>query len=137
MITLLLQDAFSGDHAEDDDSDNDDNCPSESFSSASVEHCQPSPNVDKDLILVKISAIFSIIPIGESRLYLIILSLCHHQVHLLHLACGSKGPLADALPQISSELYNLGVSNKAAAFQHRTSFYDYYTDIFLFPSASF
>ncbi|GMH19767.1 hypothetical protein Nepgr_021608 [Nepenthes gracilis] len=29
--------------------------------------------------------------------------------HLLRLACGSKGPLADALPDIASELHSLGV----------------------------
>ncbi|TYH49683.1 hypothetical protein ES332_D10G153100v1 [Gossypium tomentosum] len=30
-------------------------------------------------------------------------------VHLLRLACASKGPLTDALPQIITELYNLGM----------------------------
>ncbi|PKI74217.1 hypothetical protein CRG98_005455, partial [Punica granatum] len=70
----------------DDDSDNSDNCPSESHSSASTGHFQASGDVRKDLILV----------------------------HLLHLVCGSKGPLADTLPQISSELYNLGILSQQA-----------------------
>ncbi|KAA0033032.1 eIF-2-alpha kinase GCN2 isoform X5 [Cucumis melo var. makuwa] len=35
-------------------------------------------------------------------------------VHLLHLACAPKGPLADALPKLASELYNLGILSKAA-----------------------
>lgn len=35
-------------------------------------------------------------------------------VHLLHLACAPKGPLADALPELASELYNLGVLSKVA-----------------------
>ncbi|XP_038885258.1 eIF-2-alpha kinase GCN2 isoform X2 [Benincasa hispida] len=35
-------------------------------------------------------------------------------VHLLHLACAPKGPLADALPKLASELYNLGVLSKVA-----------------------
>ncbi|KAF6143812.1 hypothetical protein GIB67_016733 [Kingdonia uniflora] len=30
-------------------------------------------------------------------------------VHLLRLACSAKGPLSDALPDITSELYNLGI----------------------------
>lgn len=32
------------------------------------------------------------------------------QVHLLRVACSSKGPLAEALPQITDELHQLGVS---------------------------
>ncbi|XP_073116363.1 eIF-2-alpha kinase GCN2 isoform X3 [Elaeis guineensis] len=35
-------------------------------------------------------------------------------VHLLHLVCFSKGSLATALPEISSELYNLGVLSEWA-----------------------
>ncbi|KAG1331293.1 putative eIF-2-alpha kinase GCN2 [Cocos nucifera] len=35
-------------------------------------------------------------------------------VHLLHLVCFSKGSLAAALPEISSELYNLGVLSEWA-----------------------
>lgn len=31
------------------------------------------------------------------------------QVHLLRVACSSKGPLADALPRITDELHQLGV----------------------------
>ncbi|KAL5703428.1 non-specific serine/threonine protein kinase [Ranunculus cassubicifolius] len=30
-------------------------------------------------------------------------------VHLLHLACSAKGPLAEALPEITSELHKLGI----------------------------
>ncbi|KAK4752449.1 hypothetical protein SAY87_021247 [Trapa incisa] len=81
------EDIFSVDHVEDDESDTDDGShPSKPFSSDFKHHHQTSQNVDKDLILV----------------------------HLLHLACGSKGPLADALPQISSELYNLGLLSEEA-----------------------
>ncbi|XP_006443036.2 eIF-2-alpha kinase GCN2 [Citrus clementina] len=53
----------------------------ESFSFASLGQDQASQDVEKDLILV----------------------------HLLRLACQSKGPLTDALPQIATELYNLGI----------------------------
>ncbi|KAM4106014.1 hypothetical protein ACB094_04G035100 [Castanea mollissima] len=35
-------------------------------------------------------------------------------VHLLRLACASRGPLADALPQITTELYNLGIFSEWA-----------------------
>ncbi|XVF65555.1 hypothetical protein PTKIN_Ptkin09bG0258400 [Pterospermum kingtungense] len=38
-----------------------------------------------------------------------LLSLLNDQVHLLHLACVSKGQLTDALPQMITELYNLGM----------------------------
>ncbi|OVA04586.1 Protein kinase domain [Macleaya cordata] len=62
-----------------DDSDLDE--PSDSQSSTSVIHGQGAQSVKKDLILV----------------------------HLLRVACASKGPLADALPEITSELYNLGI----------------------------
>lgn len=34
--------------------------------------------------------------------------------HLLRLACGSKGPLAEALPTIASELYSLGIFSQWA-----------------------
>lgn len=71
MIPLFLQDTFYEDHAaEYDGSDNDDNCPSESFSSASTDHRQASQNTDKDLILVKLFAISPIIPVGESFVHL-------------------------------------------------------------------
>ncbi|KAA8527288.1 hypothetical protein F0562_034615 [Nyssa sinensis] len=55
--------------------------PSELVSTASMIHDQLSQTVERDLILA----------------------------HLLRLACASKGPLADALPEITSELYNLGI----------------------------
>ncbi|XP_062173288.1 eIF-2-alpha kinase GCN2 isoform X4 [Alnus glutinosa] len=35
-------------------------------------------------------------------------------VHLLRLACASGGPLADALPQITTELYNQGIISECA-----------------------
>ncbi|KAL2507271.1 putative serine/threonine-protein kinase GCN2 [Forsythia ovata] len=54
---------------------------SESLSSESVVHDQPSQAVARDLILA----------------------------HLLRLACAPKGPFADALPEITSELLNLGI----------------------------
>ncbi|CAL8993989.1 unnamed protein product [Prunus brigantina] len=54
---------------------------SESLSFASLGHDQVSQTVKKDLIMV----------------------------HLLRLACTAKGPLADALPQITTELEDLGI----------------------------
>ncbi|KAJ0093674.1 hypothetical protein Patl1_26367 [Pistacia atlantica] len=54
---------------------------SDSFSSASLGQDQPSQNLEKELLMV----------------------------HLLRLACASKGPLTDALPQIATELCNLGI----------------------------
>lgn len=54
---------------------------SDSFSFASLGQDQPSQNVEKELLMV----------------------------HLLRLACASRGPLADALPQIVTELCNLGI----------------------------
>ncbi|KAK9288122.1 hypothetical protein L1049_016570 [Liquidambar formosana] len=54
---------------------------SESLSTASVVHDQAPQTLERDLVMV----------------------------HLLRLACASKGPLADAMPEITSELYNLGI----------------------------
>ncbi|KAJ4844021.1 eukaryotic translation initiation factor 2-alpha kinase [Turnera subulata] len=54
-------------------------------SSADSGHDQPSQAIEKDLIMV----------------------------HLLRLACASKGELADALPQITSELCSLGILSEA------------------------
>ncbi|KAJ0034165.1 hypothetical protein Pint_25782 [Pistacia integerrima] len=54
---------------------------SDSFSSASLGQDQPSQNLEKELLMV----------------------------HLLRLACASKGPFTDALPQIATELCNLGI----------------------------
>ncbi|TQE11671.1 hypothetical protein C1H46_002707 [Malus baccata] len=59
---------------------------SESLSFASLGHDQVSQDVKKDLIMV----------------------------HLLRLACSSKGPLADALPQITTELEKLGILSEWA-----------------------
>ncbi|KAJ7980699.1 protein kinase family protein [Quillaja saponaria] len=59
---------------------------SESLSSVSLAPHQASQTVQKDLLMV----------------------------HLLHLACASKGPLADSLPQIIAELYNLGIFSEWA-----------------------
>ncbi|KAL3835058.1 hypothetical protein ACJIZ3_009794 [Penstemon smallii] len=50
-------------------------------SSESVPYDQPTKTVERDLLLA----------------------------HLLRLACAPKGPLADALPEITSELLNLGI----------------------------
>ncbi|KAK4375064.1 hypothetical protein RND71_005741 [Anisodus tanguticus] len=41
--------------------------------------------------------------------------------HLLRLACGPKGPLSDALPEITSELFDLGVSSKLSQFWKASS----------------
>ncbi|KAH9727632.1 eIF-2-alpha kinase GCN2 [Citrus sinensis] len=60
----------------------------ESFSFASLGQDQASQDIEKDLILV----------------------------HLLRLACQSTGSLTDALPQIATELYNLGVSSRVSQF---------------------
>ncbi|CAI9778226.1 unnamed protein product [Fraxinus pennsylvanica] len=58
---------------------------SESLSFESVVHDQPSQTVARDLILA----------------------------HLLRVACAPKGPFADALPEITSELLNLGIVSEA------------------------
>ncbi|KAL4290262.1 hypothetical protein GQ457_14G000440 [Hibiscus cannabinus] len=55
--------------------------PWQSLSSGSIGDNQASEAIEKDLMMV----------------------------HLLRLACASKGPLTDALPQIITELYNLGM----------------------------
>ncbi|XP_057957013.1 eIF-2-alpha kinase GCN2 [Malania oleifera] len=54
---------------------------SEFASSASVITSQASRTLEKDLVMI----------------------------HLLRLACASKGPLTEALPEITTELYNLGI----------------------------
>lgn len=69
------------DHPEDSDDFNFDSDPSESMSSACGIPDQLSQTNERDLILA----------------------------HLLRLACASKEQLADALPEITSELYKLGV----------------------------
>ncbi|KAI9391708.1 hypothetical protein POPTR_007G128300v4 [Populus trichocarpa] len=75
---------------DDDDQDDGDNSnddedfesePWESLSSNSLGFNQASQTIEKDLIMV----------------------------HLLHLACASKGELVDSLPQITTELCNLGI----------------------------
>ncbi|WCJ41344.1 protein kinase family protein [Euphorbia peplus] len=69
---------------EDDVEDDDGNSESKRWdllSPTSLGHEQATQNIDKDLLMV----------------------------HMLRLACASKGELADALPQISTELCNLGV----------------------------
>ncbi|XP_023759388.1 eIF-2-alpha kinase GCN2 isoform X1 [Lactuca sativa] len=60
---------------------------SESVSSASTDHHQISHTVERDLILA----------------------------HLLRLACAPKGPLADALTDVTSELVNLGIVSERVA----------------------
>ncbi|KAK7312406.1 hypothetical protein VNO77_36234 [Canavalia gladiata] len=59
---------------------------SESLSSASLPHHQPSETVEKDLMMV----------------------------HMLRLVCASKGALADSFPQVVTELYNLGIISDSA-----------------------
>ncbi|XP_027353753.1 eIF-2-alpha kinase GCN2 isoform X2 [Abrus precatorius] len=59
---------------------------SDSQSSASLPHHQPSQTVEKDLIMV----------------------------HMLRHVCASKGALADSLPQVVTELYNLGIISDLA-----------------------
>ncbi|CAN4120986.1 unnamed protein product [Withania somnifera] len=58
--------------------------PSELVSSGSLVHNHLPSTLEKDLILA----------------------------HLLRLACGPKGPLFDALPEITSELFDLGIVSK-------------------------
>ncbi|KAJ9701496.1 hypothetical protein PVL29_006725 [Vitis rotundifolia] len=80
------------DTAEEDDGDIESDA-SESLSYVSVIQDQTSHSVEKDLLMV----------------------------HLLRLACASKGALADALPEITTELYNLGVSSRISQFWKPTS----------------
>lgn len=79
------QDSIIVDHAAEDDDHGSESEPSEwSFASMSKE--QESQTTDRDIMMV----------------------------HLLHLACAPKGPLADALPKLASELYNSGILSKVA-----------------------
>ncbi|KAK7262583.1 hypothetical protein RJT34_30157 [Clitoria ternatea] len=59
---------------------------SESLSFASLPHHQPSQTVERDLIMV----------------------------HMLRLVCASSGTLVDSLPQVVTELYNLGIISDSA-----------------------
>ena len=68
------------------DNDGNANEPSDSLFDASLVHHQASQTVEKDLVMA----------------------------HLLRLACASKGPLADSLPQIAAELYNIGILSEWA-----------------------
>ncbi|XWS13227.1 hypothetical protein CRYUN_Cryun36dG0019600 [Craigia yunnanensis] len=75
-------DALEGEPQETEDDDGElESEPWESLSSASWNDDQASEAIEKDLMMV----------------------------HLLLLACSSKGPLTDALPQMITELYNLGM----------------------------
>ncbi|GMJ08489.1 GENERAL CONTROL NON-DEPRESSIBLE 2, ARABIDOPSIS THALIANA GENERAL CONTROL NON-DEPRESSIBLE 2 [Hibiscus trionum] len=71
--------------------------PWQSLSSGSISDNQASEPIEKDLMMV----------------------------HLLRLACAYKGPLTDALPQIITELYNLGM------------FSEFVRDLALKPSLTF
>lgn len=75
------RDSLLQDHRSDDDGGDTEIDSLESFSFTSLGQDQASQDVEKDLILV----------------------------HLLRLACESKGALMDAMPQIATELYNLGI----------------------------
>ncbi|KAG5242120.1 serine/threonine-protein kinase [Salix suchowensis] len=88
---VFLEEHGYGSEDDDDDDQEDDNNnsddedfesePWESLSLNSLGFNQASQTVEKDLLMV----------------------------HLLHLACASKGELVDALPQITTELCNLGI----------------------------
>ncbi|OMO57620.1 hypothetical protein CCACVL1_25734 [Corchorus capsularis] len=71
---------------EDDDDDELESEPWDSLSSTSLNDDQASEAIEKDLMMI----------------------------HLLRLACASKGPLSDALPQMITELYNLGMLSERA-----------------------
>lgn len=73
------EDAHADEHLE--ETDNDQESTEESASLSSAIHDQSSQIIARDLVLA----------------------------HLLRVACAPNGPLADALPEITSELYNLGV----------------------------
>lgn len=73
------EDAHVDEHLE--ETDNDQESTDESVSLSSTIHDQSSQTIARDLVLA----------------------------HLLRVACAPNGPLADALPEITSELYNLGV----------------------------
>lgn len=68
-----------------DNKDMSDSESTESLSSVSPHH-QASQTIEKDLIMV----------------------------HMLRLVCASKGTLADSLPQLATELYNLGIFSDSA-----------------------
>uniref|UniRef100_A0A6N2MMG4 Protein kinase domain-containing protein n=1 Tax=Salix viminalis TaxID=40686 RepID=A0A6N2MMG4_SALVM len=87
---VFLEEHGYGSEDDDDDQEDDNNSsndedfesePWESLSLNSLGFNQASQTVEKDLLMV----------------------------HLLHLACASKGELVDALPQITTELCNLGI----------------------------
>ncbi|XP_030938863.1 eIF-2-alpha kinase GCN2 isoform X2 [Quercus lobata] len=76
-----------------------------SLPSAPVGHDQESQMVERDLVMV----------------------------HLLRLACASRGPLADALPQITTELYNLGIFSEWArdlVSKPSSNFYKTFVNVF-------
>jgi translation initiation factor 2-alpha kinase 4 len=56
-------------------------------------------------------------------------------VHLLRVACTSRGPLADALPQITDELHELGVSllDNCIFFIHRGKFLHFFPQNYVKP----
>ncbi|XP_065866338.1 eIF-2-alpha kinase GCN2 isoform X2 [Euphorbia lathyris] len=80
------EDFFPEEHEAEDDDGNSESKPWDLLSPTSLGHDQATQNIDKDLIMV----------------------------HMLRLACASKGELADSLPQISTELCNLGVFSEWA-----------------------
>ncbi|XP_052207319.1 eIF-2-alpha kinase GCN2 isoform X3 [Diospyros lotus] len=84
--TDVTKDYFFHDHPEE---SNDEDLDSKSSESASSDYLVPnelSQDMERDLILA----------------------------HLIRLSCASKGQLADALPEITSELYNLGIISERA-----------------------
>ncbi|XP_022150410.1 eIF-2-alpha kinase GCN2 isoform X2 [Momordica charantia] len=84
-VFMPAQDSILTDHVAEDDDHGSESEPSE-WSFASLSNDQESQTTNRDIMMV----------------------------HLLHLACAPKGPLADALPKLASELYNLGVLSEVA-----------------------
>lgn len=66
---------------------------------------QTSQNIKKDLIMVNTLNFF--VSDYDCTMSTMIVPLL--QAHLMRLACGSKGPLAEALLKIASELHSMGV----------------------------
>ncbi|KAF2322118.1 hypothetical protein GH714_006971 [Hevea brasiliensis] len=80
------KDVFSEEQGTEDDDGNFESEPWDLLSSASLGHDQATQTIEKDLVMV----------------------------HMLRLACASKGGLADAISQITMELCNLGVLSEWA-----------------------
>lgn len=107
---LLLQSIFIQENRTDEDDGGFESETSDSFSFASLGQDQPSQNVEKELLMVIfICSVTVLLDVKYIPYYRLSIRFIFHQVHLLRLACASRGPLADVLPQIVTELCNLGV----------------------------